>query len=71
MKDMLASGSAQSGTQEHLIMEASIQGINDAYLVIVGIGVLGLLLSFFIKKVGQATEEESGQVLNQAVAKKA
>ncbi|MNW68076.1 hypothetical protein D3C74_467710 [compost metagenome] len=52
-------------------MEASIQGINDAYLVIVGIGVLGLLLSFFIKKVGQATEEESGQVLNQAVAKKA
>ncbi|MNI83210.1 Multidrug export protein EmrB [compost metagenome] len=71
MKDMLASGGAQSGTQEHLIMEASIQGINDAYLVIVGIGVLGLLLSFFIKKVGQATEEESGQVLNQAVAKKA
>lgn len=70
MKDMLTSGTA-SGTKEHMIMEASIQGINDAYLVIVGIGVLGLLLSFFIKKVGQATEEESGQTLKQAVAKKA
>ncbi len=70
MKDMLTSGGTQ-GTKEHMIMEASIQGINDAYLVIVGIGVLGLLLSFFIKKVGQATEAESGQTLKQAVPKKA
>jgi EmrB/QacA subfamily drug resistance transporter len=70
MKDMLAAGGTQ-GTKEHMIMEASIQGINDAYFVIVGIGVLGLLLSFFIKKVGQANEEESGQTLKQAVAKKA
>nr|WP_236333222.1 DHA2 family efflux MFS transporter permease subunit [Paenibacillus auburnensis] len=70
MKDMLTSGGTQ-GTKEHMIMEASIQGINDAYLVIVGIGVLGLLLSFFIKKVGQTTEAESGQALKQAVAKKA
>ena len=40
-------------------MEASIQGINDAYLVIIGIGVVGLLLSFFIKRAGQAEEKES------------
>lgn len=58
MKDMLASGSTQNGTQEHMIMEASIQGINDSYLVIVGIGILGLLLSFFIKRVGQAPDPE-------------
>ncbi len=70
MKEMLTSGGTP-GTKEHMIMEASIQGINDAYLVIVGIGVLGLLLSFFIKKVGQATEEESGQALKQAIVKKA
>ncbi|MFD1908831.1 hypothetical protein ACFSQ7_39945 [Paenibacillus rhizoplanae] len=37
-------------------MEASIQGINDSYLVIVGIGIIGLLLSFFIQQVGQAKE---------------
>ena len=42
-----------------MIIEASIQGINDAYLVIIGIGVVGLLLSFFIKRAGQAEEEES------------
>lgn len=39
------------------IKEASIQGINDSYLVIIGIGVVGLLLSFSIKRVGQAKEE--------------
>ncbi|AIQ48520.1 MFS transporter [Paenibacillus sp. FSL R7-0273] len=67
MKEMLAAGGAQGGTQEHMIMEASIQGINDAYLVIVGIGILGLLLSFFIKKVGPAAGKQSGQPLKQAV----
>ncbi|MNF04519.1 hypothetical protein D3C80_2040520 [compost metagenome] len=54
-----------------MIMEASIQGINDAYLVIVGIGVLGLLLSFFIKKVGPAAGKEAGQPLKQAVTENA
>ncbi|WP_342562173.1 DHA2 family efflux MFS transporter permease subunit [Paenibacillus sp. FSL R7-0345] len=68
MKEMLAAGGAQSGTQEHMVMEASIQGINDAYLVIVGIGVLGLLLSFFIKKVGPNADKEAVQPLKQAVA---
>lgn len=43
-------------TQEHMLMEASIQGINDAYIVIVGISIVGLLLSLFIKKVGQASK---------------
>ncbi|MWC30719.1 DHA2 family efflux MFS transporter permease subunit [Paenibacillus sp. MMS18-CY102] len=62
LKDMAASGAA--GTKEHMIMEATIQGINDAYLVIIGIGVIGLVLSFFIKRVGQAeAEEDAGVVL--------
>lgn len=73
MKDMLASGSTQNGTQEHMIMEASIQGINDSYLVIVGIGILGLLLSFFIKRVGQApdSEQEREVKLKKIIAKEA
>jgi EmrB/QacA subfamily drug resistance transporter len=71
MQDMVASGAAQNATQEHLIMEASIQGINDAYLVIVGIGVIGLLLSFFIKRVNQATEEEPKAKLAKAILKEA
>lgn len=54
MQDMMAAG----GTQKHMIMEASIQGINDAYLVIVGISIVGLLLSLFIKQVGQKPENQ-------------
>ncbi|MBW7454896.1 DHA2 family efflux MFS transporter permease subunit [Paenibacillus sepulcri] len=66
LQDMAAAGGA--GTQEHMVMEASIQGINDAYLVIIGIGIVGLLLSFFIKRVGQADEEETGVTLKQTRA---
>jgi EmrB/QacA subfamily drug resistance transporter len=66
-KDMLASGSQD--TQQHMVTEATINGINDAYLVIVGIGIIGLVLSFFIKQVGQASEKESEMKLNPAVAK--
>ncbi|SFT04474.1 DHA2 family efflux MFS transporter permease subunit [Paenibacillus sp. BC26] len=56
-QDMMAAGG--DATQEHMIMESTIQGINDAYLVIIGIGVIGLLLSFFIKRTGQAVEEKA------------
>lgn len=68
MQEMMAAGGAQGATQEHMIMEASIQGINDAYLVIVGIGIIGLLLSFFIKQVGQTSGKESGQKLKTITA---
>ncbi|MNC27251.1 hypothetical protein D3C75_754180 [compost metagenome] len=68
---MMASGGAKGATQEHMIMEASIQGINDAYLVIVGIGVIALLLAFFIKRVGQASGEETEVQLKKAIAEKA
>lgn len=55
--DLITSGAAQNLTEKQLITEATIQGINDAYLVIVGIGVIGLLLSFMIKRVKQAEDE--------------
>lgn len=70
-QDMTAAGGTEGVTQEHMIIEASIQGINDAYLVIVGIGVVGLLLSFFIKRVGQASEEETKVTLTKAIVKEA
>lgn len=55
-QEIMASGGAAGDTQQHMVMEASIQGINDSYLVIVGIGIIGLVLSFFIKQVGQVKE---------------
>ncbi|MFF2094085.1 DHA2 family efflux MFS transporter permease subunit [Paenibacillus sp. NPDC058174] len=57
LTDMMTSGAA--GTKEHMLMEATIQGINDAYVVIIGIGIVGLLLSFFIKRTGQAEDPEA------------
>ncbi|MFP7254436.1 DHA2 family efflux MFS transporter permease subunit [Terribacillus goriensis] len=41
--------SEQGASKEQIILDATIQGINDAYLVIIGIAIVGLLLSFFIK----------------------
>jgi MFS family permease len=58
VKEMMASG-ANTGSQEHMIVEATIQGINDAYVVIIGIGLIGLILSFFIKHVKQVSEENT------------
>ncbi|WP_141994940.1 DHA2 family efflux MFS transporter permease subunit [Peribacillus simplex] len=52
----LATGGARGETQQHMVMEASIQGINDAYFVILIIGIFSLLLSFFIKRVKNASE---------------
>ncbi|MNW18440.1 hypothetical protein D3C71_2180110 [compost metagenome] len=66
---MTSGGATDAAGQKHMILEASISGINDSYLVIVGIGVVGLLLSFFIKQVGQA-KEESTATLKKAVPHK-
>lgn len=61
LQDMIPTAAAKGLTKGELVTEASIQGVNDAYLVIIGIGIIGLLLSFFIKKVKvkQASELES------------
>ncbi|MWV43749.1 DHA2 family efflux MFS transporter permease subunit [Paenibacillus sp. HJL G12] len=70
LTDMMAAGTT-GGTQEHMILEATIQGINDAYVVIIGIGVVGLLLSFFIKRTSRTTEDSSEVPLKKAVIKEA
>ena len=59
MLSMTAANGAGNLTREHILMEASIQGINDAYLVIIGISIAGLLLSLFIKQVKQTAEEQA------------
>jgi mannose/fructose/N-acetylgalactosamine-specific phosphotransferase system component IIC len=61
--ELMTTGKVATATKD-MIKEASIQGINDSYLVIIGIGVVGLILSFFIKRVGQAEEEETEVVTN-------
>lgn len=44
-------------TGDQLKLEAQIGGINDAYVVIIGIGLVALLLAFFIKRTKQAEED--------------
>ncbi|MFL6559915.1 MAG: DHA2 family efflux MFS transporter permease subunit [Bacillus sp. (in: firmicutes)] len=58
LQDLIPTAAAKGLNQEQLIKEATIHGINDAYLVIIGIGIIGFLLSFFIKKVKQGSEIE-------------
>ncbi|WNS43916.1 MDR family MFS transporter [Paenibacillus sp. MMS20-IR301] len=67
LQDLQAAG----GTREHMLMEASIQGINDAYLVIVGISIIALLLSVFIKQHGRAPQKDSEPGLKQLKMKEA
>lgn len=67
LQDAMASG-AEGVTQQQMITNATISGMNDAYLVIVGIGVIGLILTFFIKRVAQATEERRAEAGAKKVA---
>nr|WP_238404314.1 DHA2 family efflux MFS transporter permease subunit [Paenibacillus paridis] len=71
MKDLMTSGGAEGTTQAQMVTAASIHGINDAYLVIVGIGVIGMLLSFFIKRADQPSVEESKASVKLTVVKEA
>ncbi|MCR2805731.1 DHA2 family efflux MFS transporter permease subunit [Paenibacillus soyae] len=61
MTDMASTGAASSMTQQQMMLEASIQGINDSYVVIIGFAAVALLLSFFIKRTTQASEESLNQ----------
>jgi EmrB/QacA subfamily drug resistance transporter len=54
LQDIMVEGTDPS--KAHMIMEASIQGISDTYFAIMIIGVVSLILSFFIKKIEQAPE---------------
>ncbi|OWR32811.1 MFS transporter [Saccharibacillus sp. O23] len=53
--EMMTNGTDPS----QIATQAQIAGINDAYLVIVGIGIVGLILSFFIRKVTRGEESET------------
>nr|WP_099157808.1 DHA2 family efflux MFS transporter permease subunit [Virgibacillus ndiopensis] len=64
-------GRANGETKEHMVMEASIQGINDAYFVILLFGVISLLLAFFIKRVEQAPEEKPNVAVKSQLTKEA
>jgi MFS family permease len=44
--------------------------VNDAYLVIIGIGIVGLLLSFFIRHVGQTEEEAAYSIDGKGMSKR-
>lgn len=67
-KEMMSTG-GNMASQKHMITEATIQGINDAYVVIIGIGLIGLILSFFIKRVEQVSEEDSGAKIQKVMIK--
>lgn len=69
LQSLMAAGHASGGTPHHMIMEASIQGINDAYFVIIVIGAISLLLSFFIKRVAQAPEAPNLNLTTSATPK--
>ncbi|THF75745.1 DHA2 family efflux MFS transporter permease subunit [Cohnella fermenti] len=56
IKDMMASGASLT---DQLKLNATIQGINDAYFVIVGIGIVGLALAFFIKKTSHPADQKA------------
>ncbi|NIK68222.1 EmrB/QacA subfamily drug resistance transporter [Paenibacillus sp. BK033] len=58
LEDAMTSGATEGMTQQQMVTNATISGMNDAYLVIVGIGVVGLILTFFIKRVAQASDEK-------------
>ncbi|WP_094096095.1 DHA2 family efflux MFS transporter permease subunit [Paenibacillus physcomitrellae] len=64
MNLMASENAATAEAKQHLAMEAMIEGINDAYLVILGIGLIGLVLSFFIKRVKPADEIKAEVVVN-------
>ncbi|WP_183581494.1 DHA2 family efflux MFS transporter permease subunit [Paenibacillus rhizosphaerae] len=70
LTDMMASGGA-AVNQKQMVLEATIQGINDAYVVIIGIGMVGLLLSFFIKRTSRSMENTSEAVIKKGVVSEA
>ncbi|MGN7760593.1 DHA2 family efflux MFS transporter permease subunit [Paenibacillus sp. 22594] len=59
--DMTASGA--SGEPKHMLLQASISGMNDAYLAVIVFGGIGLILSFFIKRTGSVESGEQDQEL--------
>ncbi|MDF2921846.1 MAG: EmrB/QacA subfamily drug resistance transporter [Paenibacillaceae bacterium] len=53
--------------QALLLQKASIEGMNDAYLAVIIFGLIGLALSFFIKKTNQGGIAQPGNKANEPV----
>ncbi|MBN2983758.1 DHA2 family efflux MFS transporter permease subunit [Cohnella algarum] len=68
LTDMMTAGGTDGASQERMTLDATIQGINDSYVVIVGFGVIALLLSFFIRRGTQASEDTNDR--NEAAVKR-
>ena len=66
LTDAMSAG-GNAANQAQMMLDATIQGINDAYVVIIGIAIVGLILSFFIKKVSPGTQSASQTKKQQAL----
>lgn len=64
----LAAGGAL--TKEQMIVEASIQGINDAYVWIIGFAAVALALSFFLANKRRAPVTELVPAASAAIAER-
>ncbi|MEH7415850.1 DHA2 family efflux MFS transporter permease subunit [Neobacillus drentensis] len=56
--------------KQEIAMKAMLEGINDAFLVSVGIALIALVLAFFIKRAKQAEDPEEPKAAHKAVANK-
>ncbi|WP_071458673.1 DHA2 family efflux MFS transporter permease subunit [Bacillus massilinigeriensis] len=66
IEEMTKSAMAAAGTQpsaasmaemkQQIVMKATLEGINEAFLVATGIAAVAFILAFFIKRVNQASE---------------
>ncbi|WP_010271653.1 DHA2 family efflux MFS transporter permease subunit [Paenibacillus senegalensis] len=64
LDSLITSGEAAGQTEQALLTAASIHGVNEAYFVIIIVGLISLLLSFFIKN--RSREEKVKKKLNYA-----
>ncbi len=48
LQSLMVNSGTNTEPQQHMITEASIQGVNDAYFVIIIVAVISLLLAFFL-----------------------
>jgi len=55
--------------KQEIALKAMLEGINDSFLVSVGIASIALVLAFFIKRVKQAEDSETMTSGNQVVNK--
>jgi heme/copper-type cytochrome/quinol oxidase subunit 1 len=63
LQNLMNNNDTNTEPPQQMITEASIQGVNDAYPVIIIIGLISLILSFFIKNKEQILEEENSLTL--------